>query len=93
MYSQHNISVDSSTDLVTDCANWFGSVHLGYLGCLVQMYRWLGYANMPASLPDAEGNIQPPEEQSDFFLKREFSFTIEDDVYIRYDSKIRVVYA
>ncbi|CAM9588651.1 unnamed protein product [Laminaria digitata] len=49
-----------------------------------QMYRWLGYANMPASLPDAEGKIQPTEEQSDFFLKREFSFTIEDDVYIRY---------
>lgn len=50
------------------------------------MYRWLGYANMPASLPDAEGKIQPAEEQSDFFLKREFSFTIEDDVYIRYDN-------
>eukprot|EP00904_Undaria_pinnatifida_P010684 jgi/Undpi1/6746/HiC_scaffold_20.g09225.m1 len=49
-----------------------------------QMHRWLGYANMPASLPDSEGKIQPTEEQADFFLKREFSFTIEDDVYIRY---------
>lgn len=84
----YKIIVDSSTDLVTDRANWFGSVHLGCLGCLLQMYRWLGYANMPASLPDAEGKIQSPEEQSDFFLKREFSFTIEDDVYIRYDNVV-----
>lgn len=47
------------------------------------MYRWLGYANLPASLPDAEGKPQAVEEQPDFFMKREFSFTIEDDVYIR----------
>ena len=49
----------------------------------MQMHRWLGYANMPASLPDSEGKPQAGEEQKDFFLKREFSFTIEDDVYIR----------
>ncbi|CAM9768940.1 unnamed protein product [Pylaiella littoralis] len=49
-----------------------------------QMYRWLGYSNMPASLPDTEGIPQAVEEQADFFSKREFSFTIEDDVYIRY---------
>eukprot|EP00903_Cladosiphon_okamuranus_P005723 g5681.t1 len=49
-----------------------------------QMYRWLGYSNMPASLPDSNGKPQPVDEQADFFSKREFSFTIEDDVYIRY---------
>ncbi|CBJ27863.1 conserved unknown protein [Ectocarpus siliculosus] len=49
-----------------------------------QMYRWLGYSNMPASLPDSSGKPQPVDEQADFFSKREFSFTIEDDVYIRY---------
>lgn len=49
----------------------------------VQMYRWLGYANLPASLPDCAGKPQPVDEQADFFSKREFSFTIEDDVYIR----------
>ena len=50
---------------------------------VVQMYRWLGYANTPASLPDSNGKPQPVDEQADFFSKREFSFTIEDDVYIR----------
>lgn len=48
-----------------------------------QMYKWLGYSNLPASLPDGEGKMQAVEEQPDFFQKREFSFTIEDDVYIR----------
>lgn len=38
---------------------------------------------MPASLPDSTGKLQPADEQADFFSKREFSFTIEDDVYIR----------
>lgn len=47
------------------------------------MYRWLGYANQPAAFPDADGKPAPAQEQSDFFSKREFSFTIEDDVYIR----------
>ncbi|CAM9961834.1 unnamed protein product [Choristocarpus tenellus] len=48
------------------------------------MFRWLSYANQPAQLPDPEGKVLAPEEQSDFFQRREFSFTIEDDIYIRY---------
>ncbi|CAM9303908.1 unnamed protein product [Discosporangium mesarthrocarpum] len=48
------------------------------------MYRWLSYANMPAKVPEADGNAVPSEEKSDFFQRREFSFTIEDDIYIRY---------
>lgn len=48
-----------------------------------QMHRWLGYANQAASFPDANGKRAPAEEQTDLFLRREFSFTIEDDVYIR----------
>lgn len=50
---------------------------------VLQMYRWLAYANQPAALPDATGKPTAVAEQSDFFMKREFSFTIEDDVYIR----------
>lgn len=43
-----------------------------------QMYNWLSYGHDPQKAASYK-NIQ-----SDFFLRREFSFTIENDIYIRY---------
>ena len=41
-----------------------------------QMFSWLSYGHDPAS--------DSPLVQKDFFSKREFSFTMADDIYIRY---------
>ena len=41
-----------------------------------QMFEWLSYGHDPKS----ESKLV----KKDFFLKREFSFTIENDIYIRY---------
>eukprot|EP00981_Chlorochromonas_danica_P001139 scaffold249_cov109-Ochromonas_danica.AAC.7 len=43
------------------------------------MFQWLSYGNDPNS-PTS------PQNDKDFFSHREWSFTIEDDVYIRYQS-------
>ena len=40
------------------------------------MFEWLSYGHDPKS----ESKLV----KKDFFLKREFSFTIENDIYIRY---------
>eukprot|EP00742_Colponemidia_sp_Colp-10_P009708 GILJ01010615.1.p1 GENE.GILJ01010615.1~~GILJ01010615.1.p1 ORF type:complete len:481 (+),score=78.17 GILJ01010615.1:955-2397(+) len=40
------------------------------------MFRWLSYGNDPKS--------EDPTVSHDYFLRREFSFTMENDVYIRY---------
>jgi DNA primase small subunit len=42
------------------------------------MFKWLSYGNDP----DSEGG----HIVRDFFSRREFSFTINDDIYIRYQS-------
>ncbi|KAM3572696.1 hypothetical protein VYU27_005326 [Nannochloropsis oceanica] len=42
------------------------------------MFKWLSYGNDP----DSEGG----HVVRDFFSRREFSFTINDDIYIRYQS-------
>ena len=43
------------------------------------MFNWLSYGNDP-SRPESSGTDR------DYFLRREWSFTIEDDIYIRYQS-------
>lgn len=42
------------------------------------MFRWLSYGNDPDRINEQ------PQIDSDYFLRREFSFTMADDVYIRY---------
>jgi len=42
------------------------------------MFRWLSYGNDPDKV------VEQPQIDKDFFLRREFSFTIANDVYIRY---------
>jgi DNA primase small subunit len=41
------------------------------------MFQWFSYGHNPASDSD---------RKRDYFARREFSFTIEDDIYIRYQS-------
>lgn len=43
-----------------------------------EMYKWLCYGN------DSEKIKDNPLIENDYFLKKEFSFTIENDIYIRY---------
>ncbi len=43
-----------------------------------QMFNWLSYSNDP--------NVQTPGNDRSFFMRREWSFTLEDDVYWRYQS-------
>eukprot|EP01031_Cornospumella_fuschlensis_P038069 gene38069-46253_t len=43
------------------------------------MFKWLSYGNDPSS-PTSVTN------DKDFFSHREWSFTMEDDIYIRYQS-------
>jgi len=40
------------------------------------MFRWLSYCNLP--------DTEDPLSEKDFFMRREFSFTLAGDVYIRY---------
>merc|ERR1719454_552779 len=42
----------------------------------LQMFRWLSYKNDPKS--------STPGVQKDFFLRREFTFVLEGDIYCRY---------
>jgi len=42
------------------------------------MFKWLSYGNDP--------NSESPGVDKEFFSHREWSFTIEDDIYIRYQS-------
>ena len=45
-----------------------------------QMFKWLSYGNDPARARDyPAGAID-----KDYFMRREFSFTIANDIYIRY---------
>jgi DNA primase small subunit len=44
------------------------------------MYKWLSYGNIP------QRNYASPGIDSSFFGRREWSFTIADDIYIRYQS-------
>ena len=46
-----------------------------------QMFDWLSYGNDAAASPDSPFY---KEMDKDYFLNREWSFTIEDDIYIRY---------
>ena len=46
-----------------------------------QMFNWLAYGNDAASPKEAPFSAVMDK---DFFMRREWSFTIEDDIYIRY---------
>ena len=46
-----------------------------------QMFDWLAYGNDASASPDTPF---AREMDKDFFMNREWSFTIADDVYIRY---------
>ena len=63
-----NSAQEFSTDLLR--------VYYGRLFPYRVMFDWLSYGNDPSR----ENRLVDP----DFFLRREFSFTIEDDIYIRY---------
>ena len=43
------------------------------------MFKWFSYGNDPALAKKYPGAIE-----KDYFVKREFSFTIANDIYIRY---------
>lgn len=51
---------------------------IGRLFPYEEMFNWLSYGNDP--------NKENPNIDRDYFLRREWSFTIEDDIYIRYQS-------
>lgn len=51
-------------------------VYYGRLFPYDALFKWLSYGNDPSR--------ESMGVQKDFFLRREFSFTIEDDIYIRY---------
>jgi DNA primase small subunit len=58
------------------------------------MFKWLSYGqgarfDLCASVPSHPPPTADPESENplvdkDFFMKREFSFTMQDDIYIRY---------
>lgn len=50
-----------------------------YLFPAQQMYNWLTYYQPDVTLDDET------KEYSDYFYKREFSFTLEGDIYCRYN--------
>jgi DNA primase small subunit len=54
------------------------AVYYGRLFPYETMFNWFSYGNDPQK--DSVGI------EKDFFAKREWSFTIENDVYIRYQS-------
>mmetsp|Transcript_6043 Transcript_6043/g.10587 ORF Transcript_6043/g.10587 Transcript_6043/m.10587 type:complete len:463 (+) Transcript_6043:37-1425(+) len=45
-----------------------------------QMFRWLSYGNDPEAKEELAGG------ERDLFYRREFSFTLEDDIYLRYQA-------
>jgi DNA primase small subunit len=45
------------------------------------MFDWLSYGNNAAASPN---DPFYKEMDKEYFMKREWSFTIEDDIYIRY---------
>lgn len=53
-------------------------INIGRLFPYDSLFNWLSYGNDPT-----KDNMAIDRE---FFMKREFSFTIEDDIYIRYQS-------
>ena len=59
-----------STDLL--------KVYYGRLVPYEDIFNWLSYGNDPSK--------DSPFIERDFFGRREWSFTIEDDIYIRYQS-------
>lgn len=65
-----NSAEEFSTDLLR--------VYYGRLFPYDSMFNWISYGNDPSSESDFVDR--------DFFSRREWSFTIEDDIYIRYQS-------
>lgn len=63
---------------MNDLHNTFLISTIGRLFPYEQMFNWLSYSNDPNS--QAAGNDRS------FFMRREWSFTLEDDVYVRYQS-------
>merc|ERR1719410_1592970 len=59
---------DFSTDLLR--------IYYDRLFPFLQMFRWLSYKNDPKS--------SSPGVQKDFFLRREFTFVLEGDIFCRY---------
>ena len=57
-------------------------VYYGRLFPYDAMFDWLSYGNDPS----CENYDKNTLIEKDFFSKREWSFTIEDDIYIRYQS-------
>jgi DNA primase small subunit len=68
--SSSNNQQEFSTDLLR--------VYYGRLFPYDTLFNWLSYGNDPTK----DNNVI----EKDFFARREFSFTIEDDIYIRYQS-------
>ena len=50
-----------------------------YLFPSTKMYQWLTYFQPNITQDDDK------KEYSDYFYKREFSFTLEGDIYVRYN--------
>ena len=69
--------VNSGTEFSTDLLRVYYSRLFPY----EQMFNWLAYGNDAASSKDAPF---AKAMDKDFFQRREWSFTIEDDIYIRY---------
>lgn len=66
--TEGNSQQEFSTDLLR--------VYYGRLFPYEAMFNWLSYGNDPSH--------DSIHSDADFFLRREFSFTMEDDLYIRY---------
>ena len=74
---QETVKVNSAQEFSTE----FLKVYYSRLFPYDRMFNWLAYGN------DAAADAGTPFEgamDKDFFMRREWSFTIEDDIYIRY---------